>query len=119
MGITISKFKRGANAPVGGRRFPIGKIVLFLSLVSCGFAEEGHWVYEGGWVFKNEDATAGGAIKQNKATNSTYNRQNDTLIKETLRSKESNDWTRTRNGINTPTFHPFGICGPSKSQCTK
>jgi hypothetical protein len=102
----------------------MNKIILFLFLISCGFAEEGHWVYEDGWVFKKEDASGGGAVIQNKATDTTITRQNDTLIKETFKNKESNDllkgWTATRNGINTPTLFVIPIlCSPSKSQCTK
>jgi hypothetical protein len=102
----------------------MNKIILFLFLISCGFAEEGHWVYEDGWVLKKEDASAGGAIIQNKTTDRTIVRQNDTLIKETFRNKESNDLlkglTATRNGVNTPTLFVIPIlCSPSKSELNR
>ena len=102
----------------------MNKIILFLFLISCGFAEEGHWVNEDGCVLKKEDGAAGGAVIQNKITDRTTIRQNESLTKETFRNKESNDLvkgvTGTRNGINTPTLFTIPVlCGPSKSQCTK
>ena len=95
-----------------------------LFLISCGFAEEGDWVNEDGWILKKEDGAAGGAVIQNKTTDRTTIRQNESLTKETFRNKESNDLvkgvTGTRNGINTPTLFTIPVlCGPSKSQCTK
>ena len=64
------------------------------------------------------------AVIQNKITDRTTIRQNESLTKETFRNKESNDLlkgvTGTRNGINTPTLFTIPVlCGPSKSQCTK
>jgi len=62
----------------------MNKIILFLFLVSCGFAEEGHWAYQDGWVFKKEDPTAGGAVIEKKITNTNNYDQNNKIITEIL-----------------------------------